>query len=110
MFSRLICLGLLEAYAVTAANQRPVCRRSLNSPSSFYNEECTDLDTWGTGEYLIQDCYNAVQYLHESEVYKYGSQEWEFLAPGAKRREKPLFLTMQTPRRYTSRECALETF
>ena len=81
----------------------PVCP-SLYARLGDCNEECTSLKTWGYENYGSQDCYDAVRTLNEKEVYTHRSLEWEFLAPGAPPKLKPSHLTMQTPRRYTSRK------
>ena len=101
-----LCSALCLLEAVDSASLpplSPVC-------PSFYarlgdcNEECTSLKAWGYEDYGSQDCYDAVRTLNEKEVYTHRSLEWEFLAPGAPPKLKPSRLTMQTPRRYTSRK------
>lgn len=107
----LLLLLLLTASLVSSVSiptKYPTCAASSpHTGLSYTDEECTDLDSWGPDQYMLTDCYNAVQHLNEREVYKYSVQEWEFLAPGSRPNFKPLSLTMQTPRRYTYRRSCL---
>lgn len=102
-YSALFLLGAVNSASVLF--KPPACPSSSNAQLGDCNEECTSLKTWGYEDYGTQDCYDAVRILNEKEVYKHRTLEWEFLAPGARPKLKPSVLTMQTPRRYTSRKC-----
>ena len=112
VLSMLLLLLLLIASLASSVSipiKNPTRARTPDSGLFSDNEECTNLNTWGPDQYMLNDCYKAVRLLNTREVYKYGMQEWEFLAPGSRPMYKPLSLTMQTPRRYTHRRSSLSS-
>ena len=102
LYSTLFLLGAVHSASVPL--KPPSCPSSHSIQLGDCNEECTSLKTWGYEVYGSQDCHDAVKMLNEKEVYAHMNKEWEFLAPGAHPKSKPSALTMQTPRRYTSRK------
>ena len=108
----LLLLHLLPIASLVSSVSIPTCAAPSphNNGLSYTNEECTELGSWGPDQYVLTDCYDAVQQLNAREVYKYSVQEWEFLAPGSRPEFKPLSQTMQTPRRYTYRRSLAFSF
>ena len=74
-----------EALNVTAGNGN--CASSYQYPS------------WGASDWVIEDCYSALNQLYIDEVLPHPDNRYEFIARGAQA-TRPKLTVQRTPRKY----------
>lgn len=82
---------------------------NLTSSSPASNGRCApraNFPTWYARNWIVEDCYAALQQLYIQETMLHPNQEYEFLQPGASRKD-PKIPSQGTPRKYTVNTCTL---
>ena len=85
---------------LTTSTALPLPSPNLTSAAS--NGRCASrakFPSWYASNWIVEDCYAALQQLYLKETMLHPNQEYEFLQPGASR--KDLNIPFQiTPRKY----------
>ncbi|KAK0510754.1 hypothetical protein JMJ35_007186 [Cladonia borealis] len=80
---------------------------TTSSPAS--NGRCASrasFPSWYAPNWLVEDCYAALQQLYIQETMLHPNQEYEFLQPGASRKDLDI-PWQKTPRKYVVNTCTL---
>ena len=106
MQSQLLILPVLAL--VQLAQTAPLSPKNDHRPENLtyhWHPYCTDSLDWYGGNYVEEDCVDAISRLQHTDYLQHGRRNFEFLAPGA----KPAYglPAFQTPKRYTARSCTL---
>lgn len=98
------CSVLLSIWVNYGANAALI-PHSLNNTENRPLALCTGSHDWVGSGYLRQDCIKAIDDMWTKDAMPRGSQEYEFLSRGVKR--KTSLPTVLLPRKYDSGVCLL---
>lgn len=75
----------------------------LNASSNGNCAETARYPSWNAKDWVVEDCYTAVQQLYFMEVLSHPDVPYEFIAPGVSPTRSPLE-SVKTPRKYIVRK------
>ena len=77
--------------------------KPLNASSNGNCASTAKYPSWSSNDWVVEDCYTAVQQLYFKEILSHPDVAYEFVAPGISPTRFPLD-SERTPRKYTVRE------
>ncbi|KAM0802897.1 hypothetical protein BDR22DRAFT_887231 [Usnea florida] len=84
----------------------PLQPSSLNASDNGNCASPAKFPTWTSSDWIVEDCYIAVQQLFLREVYNRPDVSYQFVAKGVVPTRSPLE-SQRTPRKYVFRTCVL---